>query len=224
MHLRQHGRQGRRQSLALRRLRRAADARRRREVRAFYGLSKTVDLQPGARPRRRQEALFALHAAWFDIRRDFEEEHACSSEKAGLTAGLKKMAFPRGWGMLKWDLRSEGIPACDPRSETSTRVADDGADDASAKASADCGFWPVMSCRATTTCDVHGSPLVYLPPLPARPCSFAGRPGLDGLRLSHLVQGTSRNIPRGRRRRLRVDTDERRANGINHTRARALAA
>ena len=43
---------------------------------------------------------------------------------------------------------------------------------ASAKASADCGFCPVTKLPETTTCDVHGSTLVYLPPLPVRPCSF----------------------------------------------------
>ena len=43
---------------------------------------------------------------------------------------------------------------------------------ASAKASADCGFWPVTKLPETTTCDVHGSPLVYLPPLLVSPPSF----------------------------------------------------
>jgi hypothetical protein len=35
-----------------------------------------------------------------------------------------------------------------------------------------CGFCPVTKLPETTTCDVHGSPLLYLPPLPVRPCSF----------------------------------------------------
>ena len=49
---------------------------------------------------------------------------------------------------------------------------------ASANASADCGFCPVTKLPETTTCDVHGSPLLYLPPLPARPCSFDPEKGL----------------------------------------------
>ena len=49
---------------------------------------------------------------------------------------------------------------------------------ASAKASADCGFCPVTKLPETTTCDVHGSPLLYLPPLPERPCSFEPLKGL----------------------------------------------
>ena len=49
---------------------------------------------------------------------------------------------------------------------------------ACAKASADCGFCPVTRLPETTTCDVQGSPLLYLPPLPARPCSFDPEKGL----------------------------------------------
>ena len=49
---------------------------------------------------------------------------------------------------------------------------------ASAKASADCGFCPVTKLPETTTCDVQGSPLLYLPPLPVRPCSFDPEKGL----------------------------------------------
>ena len=36
----------------------------------------------------------------------------------------------------------------------------------------------LVSPSATTTCDVQGSPLLYLPPLPARPCSFDPENGL----------------------------------------------
>ena len=61
---------------------------------------------------------------------------------------------------------------------------------------------------ATTTCDVHGSPLLYLPPLPVRPCSFEPREGLDGLRLSHLVLFDIREA-----RHLEAG-DERRAVGL----------
>ena len=49
---------------------------------------------------------------------------------------------------------------------------------ACANASADCGFWPVTKLPETTTCDVQGSPLLYLPPLPERPCSFDPEKGL----------------------------------------------
>ena len=64
---------------------------------------------------------------------------------------------------------------------------------ASAKASADCGFCPVTKLPETTTCDVHGSPLVYLPPLPVRPCSFEPL-GEDGVRLRELADPEARRV------------------------------
>jgi len=39
-----------------------------------------------------------LHAAWFDVRRQFEVEHGMPSEKKVCRRGYRKMAFPAGFG------------------------------------------------------------------------------------------------------------------------------
>ena len=64
----------------------------------FTVCQKPWTCNPARDPDDDKKICLALHAAWFDIRREFEEEHGMPSEKKVCRRGYQKMAFPAGFG------------------------------------------------------------------------------------------------------------------------------